>query len=171
MGANCTNHEREKNVVTTRLWISSVLMTIALLAVVPFSLRLAGTWRLRVFRVADNQYVENYWLPMGLASLTLICIGLFVVWSHFRRGQRSAWLILFLIASLFYFPVLIFPQFPINWTARIQNAFTEKDRLQEWTFHLLGFFLMLIALLLPLKDIFWRSKPSPASSEMPGLSK
>jgi len=157
--------------------ISSVLMTLGLLAAVPFSLRLVGSWRQRSIELIENYHIQNYMLPMGLASVTLICIGLIVTWTAYQDKLRSAWVILSLITGLFYFPVLIRqPQFPIDWRARLENVFNSavfsSTILREWTFHLLGFLLMVVGLLLSAKDVFWRpelgaTEPGDDASSLP----
>lgn len=155
---------------SARLLVSSALMTVGLLVAVPFSLRLVGTWKERFIEVLENYHIQNYLLPMGLASLTVICIGLIVTWTGFQKGLRSAWVILSLIAGLFYFPVLIRqPQFPIDWEARLGNVFSStvfsSAMTREWAFHFLGFLLMVVGLLLPVKDIFWRPHLGPRAPE------
>lgn len=166
------NSEERSGMKTARarLRISSVLITVGLLAAVPFSLRLVGTWKQRGIEVSENHFIQNYLLPMGLASVTVICTGFIVTWTGFQKGLRSAWVILSLIAGLFYFPVLIRqPQFPINWEARLENVFSSTALssviTREWTFHLLGFLLMVVGLLLPVREIFWRPQLGPHEQE------
>ncbi len=144
----------------TRVSISSLLMTFSMLAAVPTSLRLVATWQERIFWVTDRHGIENYWAPMGFASLALICIGLIVTWTSFLNRDRSAWLSLLVLAWVFYFPVLIVPLLRVNWDVFFENVLASST-LREYTLHLLGFLSMLVALLLPIKDFFSRRKVDP----------
>lgn len=148
--------------------LSCILMSLGLAVVAPFGLGLVATWREPWIEVSERHYIQNFQMPMGFAFLTLICVGIVVTWTGFRDGARSAWLILFLIAWLFYFPVLIYPQIRghqlFNLGARIA-LLGESAAVREKTLHLFGFVLMLVALVLPLRRLFtdrtggrpWRS--------------
>jgi len=147
-----------------RVLTSSVLMTASWVALLPFALRLAGTWREEFFEVSKGNFVQNYWMPMGFASLALICAGLVVIWTGFQNRLRSAWLILFLIAWLFYFPVFMFPQLKgllsaSNWLSLIAIS-RESDMAIEQILARFGFLLILFGLCLPIGDFFGRGSVS-----------
>jgi len=136
-----------------RLKLASLGMTVSFCAAVPFSVRLIGTWRQRFFALTDGSEVSNYMLPMGLASMALICCGVIVTWTGFRRGLKSAWFLLFLIAWIFYFPVLVLPYVPADWKA-VFEAVLSSSMAREVSLQLVGFLFMLGALALPLKEVF-----------------
>lgn len=135
-------------------------MTFSMLAVIPTCVRLVGTWQERIFWVADKHGIENYWAPLGFALLALISVGLIVIWTGFQNRLRSAWLILCVLAWLFYFPVLIVPLFKVNWEIVFGNILVSAVS-REYTIHLVGFLSMLVALLLPVKDFFSRRELDP----------
>jgi hypothetical protein len=151
-----------------RLLIACSLMTAAFLASVPFCLRLAESWNERTIWVADNYFVKSHIVPLSLASLTIICVGLIVTWTGFRRGSRAAWFVLLVITGLYYLPVLVFGfALSLNWTNVFENlAQNVRDStiVRESFYHLIGFVLMLVALLLPFNDFFFKRNLVPRES-------
>jgi hypothetical protein len=137
--------------------IASILMTISLLLVLPFSVRLLGTWRERSIEIAKGYGIQNFYVPMGLASLTFVCIGLVVTWTTFQEMRRSAWFVLLLVAFLFYLPVLILGYNVVNWWVILQTVGTSELS-KDVVRHHVGFVLMILALLLPMKGFFWKAK-------------
>jgi hypothetical protein len=133
-------------------------MTVSLLAAVPFSLRLAGTWNEKMIWLTDRQAIQNYLAPMGLTSLAVLCIGLITTWTGFRKGLRSSWLILFVIASLFYFPVLVRD---LDWSNVFENLRSSSygsTFARESFLHMVGFVCMLMALVLSAVSMIWKFK-------------
>lgn len=137
--------------------IASVLMTISLVLVIPFSVRLLGTWRDRSLVISRECQINNYFPDMGLASLTIICIGLVVTWTTFQEVRRSAWFVLLLVALLFHFPVLILGYNPVNLGVILQTVGTSEFS-RDFVRHSIGFVLMILALLLPVKGFFGKAK-------------
>ena len=137
--------------------IASVLMTSSLLLVMPYTLRLLATWGERSLEISRDCQITNYLPDMGLASLTLVCIGLVTTWTTFREMRRSAWFVLLLVALLFYGPILILSYNVVNWRVILEDvAISEFSR--EVVRHHVGFVLMMLGLLIPIREVFWPSK-------------
>jgi hypothetical protein len=45
----------------------------------------------------------------GLASLTIIIVGLIVIWTGLAAGNRVAWVIMTVIVWVWAFPIMMFP--------------------------------------------------------------
>lgn len=145
-----------------RLLISSILMTVSLLALVPTGVDLAATFSLRWFECGEKHYVRNYMAPMGFATLAFIGVGMIVTWTSFRNGLRSAWFILALVAWLFYYLVWVQP-IGLNWEAFTLDWVLAPGVARDIIIHRIGFGFMVLALLLNAWDSF--VKPRSASNE------
>ncbi|MGH9603899.1 MAG: hypothetical protein ACRD24_16085, partial [Terriglobales bacterium] len=90
-------------------FVSSVLFTIALLWPMPAMLENAWTWRRITFPVTEQVSIQNYYAPVGFASLAIIFIGLMVTWTGYIRRVRWTWFVMFTIVWVWAFPVLLLP--------------------------------------------------------------
>jgi hypothetical protein len=147
------------------VFISSILHTIALLYFVHLALWYygAGLDRAALERLDDGYRAEaqaDHYL--GVACLAIILIGLIVVWTGYVRRSRAAWLVVFVIAWFWAFPVFILPY--VVPLARGKAVFTFPELLYDaisgpgWTRFvarlILIFLLMVIALAMPLGRFF-----------------
>ena len=139
--------------------ISSILFTLALLWLAPHNLQYAATWR-QFFIPVGRVSVQNYWMRIGFASLTLIVIGLIITWKYYIRRERWAWLVMFVIVWVFAFPVYVLPIIQARTAAGTMDwsVFADAARgsvaASASTKSLIDFFLLLIALLLPVRAFF-----------------
>ena len=135
--------------------ISSMLFTLALLIPMPAMLGNAWTARQTLLHVAGRMGVQNYYAPIGFASLAIILIGLIVTWSGCIKGVRWAWFVLFLITWGWAFPVLVLAEF--HWRNMMPIAqwppLAQRGRGPQLGFagSVLTFLLMVVGLALPVK--------------------
>jgi hypothetical protein len=154
--------------------IASVLFTIALFCLVPWS------WRYvfpdQIARIAD--IVPNFELAaramsnFGVASLAIIFIGLIVTWVGYVKRVRWAWFVMFIIAWAWAFPVLVLPLLTHNigytfiellYGAMVQRGFA---RTSSQSISIIS--LMVIALLLPVRSLFFvRGTQEPIHTASP----
>lgn len=141
--------------------ISSILLSICLVSLVPASLRFASTWRSSYFDVGDFKE-QNLLVLLGFYSLGLEVVGLIVVWTGFRKRERRAWFLMLVILLFFSFPanvlklLLDMQTSPSEWSSLIQGI-----RKGYWpsiwvAFGIIDFITMVFALLLPIKAFFRR---------------
>ena len=103
-------------------------------------------------------------MPLGFFSLGFQLIGLIVLWTGYRKGERWAWFIMLIILLFFVFPpsalaLLVMkmqtPSFEWSeWFRSIREGFPQAVWMAEGV---LDFLVMFVALLLPVKAFFWRS--------------
>jgi hypothetical protein len=147
------------------VFISCVVLTVALIAMVPRNLRFASTWYQPVIQETDRLYIENYLMPIGFASLAFVIVGLIVTWTGYRNKLRWAWFVMFVIVWVFAFPVYMLPVLldfrraeSINLSAWFWNALREPGIPRDYAKGPLDFLLMVVGLFLPLKSFFWARK-------------
>jgi hypothetical protein len=108
----------------------------------PLMLELASTWGRASYEVADGVLVQNTYAPLGFASLTVILVGLIVLWKGYLEEIRWTWFIMLIIVSVWAFPVLVLPNLlhwknmvPISeWFPNaIQQPGIERDFLKSIT--------------------------------------
>ena len=150
------------------VFISSVLMTISLLALAPHNLSYASTWRRRFFQETDRLWIRNYWMPIGFASLALIIIGLIVIWTGYQKKVRWTWFVLLVIVWVFAFPVYMLPEVldmregeSINWSEWFRNVMNGVPIARAHAKAILNFLLMVVALFLPIKAFFGKQPVPP----------
>jgi hypothetical protein len=148
--------------------ISTLLISLCLVGNVPEGISLASTWRERYFDAhcfvdAPAFREQNFLMPLGFCCLGIEIIGLIVLWTGYRKKERSAWLVmliilLFLDFPLFVLPVLLhMPNSVMEWSSWFRGI-REGFGPSIWlALGVLNFLLMLVALLLPIKAFFWRS--------------
>ena len=157
------------------VFISSLLFTIALLGLVPWflSAALAGHDKVSLqmldlgFRAEARRAGD-----LGIASLSIISIGLIVTWTGYVNRVRWTWFIMFIIVWVWAFPLLVLPllQNPVSltWAEWLFSAIYQPGSPRAWAESVLIFALMVIALLLPLKSFIRGAKtPEPICSSSP----
>lgn len=147
--------------------IASVLFTIALLCLIPWSWRDALADR-------DARSLENldagWQIAMqatsnfGAASLVIILIGLIVTWKGYAA---RVWLVMFIVAWVWAFPLLVLPllthKISLTFPEVLYSAMYEAGVPRIWVKSVLIFLLMVIALLMPMKSfLFVREIPEPS---------
>lgn len=133
-----------------RVLLSSLLFTVTLLFRAPDFIR-------------DAAYPKDIFLQdVGFASLANILVGLVVVWTGFTRGYRWAWLVMFTIVCIWAFPVFLLPLFhgTIVITLRewLMDAWHRPGSGRIYVENVVLVSIMAVALLLPLKSFFSKSK-------------
>jgi energy-coupling factor transporter transmembrane protein EcfT len=137
------------------LAISSVLFTVALLIPLPAMLGNACTLPQTRLDIAGRMGSQNYYAPMGFASLAVIVIGLIVIWAGYIKGVRWTWFVMFVIVWGWAFPVLLLAEF--HWRNMMPIAhwppLALKGRGPQLGFagSVLTLLLMVLALVLPAK--------------------
>ncbi len=137
------------------VFISSVLFSVSLVALVPHSLQYASTWQHRSFQ-EGRSWTENYFMPIGFASLAVILIGLTVIWMGYIKRMRWTWFVMLVIVCVFAFPLYVLPVLQdmhaaesVNWSAWLSNAIKGPGIYRDYLKGPLLFLLMVVALLLP----------------------
>jgi hypothetical protein len=141
--------------------ISSLLLTPAFLWLLPSIIQCV--------RYTDTGTMETMTQAFGLASLTVIIVGLIVIWTGLAAGKRVAWVIVAVIVWVWAFPIMILP-------LRMKHIVTlSLSDLGDWVAsawhgdHLsrialantVLFSLMLVGLILPVRALFRSGKPKP----------
>ncbi len=161
---------------------SSVLLTIALLCSVPSSLAnaLATHDKVAIARLdAGFQAAAQSMSYLGFASLAITLVALIVVWTGYIRRSRSAWLVLFVVALLWAFPLFVLPFVreivaPRLLSELIYDAIWAPGLARSILESILIFALMATGLLLPIKQFFvarsTEERTHRASARLIGLS-
>jgi len=139
--------------------ISSVLFTIALLCLIPPCLAnaLAGRDKMALATLdAGFRAVAGLTGTLGVACLATILIGLIVTWTGYIRRVRWAWLVMFVLAWAWAFPLFALPFLTARWVLTfpevLYSAIHEAGVPRVAVESVLIFLLMVIALLLPIKS-------------------
>jgi len=131
----------------------------------------------------------NFLAPSGFAYLGIVAIGLIVLWTGYRRRERWAWFVILIALLFFYFPSYVLPVllqsrrfgwphlldflgiFRVGgwwscWIASLRPNYIGGLACVPFEILIrpLEFFVMSIALLLPVKAFFWRPIP-----QQPGM--
>ena len=120
-------------------------------------------------QVKDQVTIINDYAFVGFASLTIIAIGLIVTWTGYIKGVRWTWFVMFVIVWVWAFPVLVLPLFypwsRYSWISITQlfantfaSAIHESGIARTVVKVALEFLLMVLALVLPVKALFWAPK-------------
>lgn len=132
--------------------VASLLFTIALLFRVPDSLQNAAYTQGPLFQAA------------GLASLANILVGLVVVWTGFMRRYRWAWLVMFIIVWVWFFPLFVLPIFrgkiDVTFVGWLKEAWHWPGSARDYGENIVLISIMILGLLLPVKSFFWKFKHS-----------
>jgi len=131
---------------------ASLLFTIALLFRAPDFVRNAAYIKDPLFQAA------------GFASLANILVGLVVAWTGFIRRYRWAWLVMLIIVWVWAFPVLVLPIFhgkiAVTFVEWLSEAWQWPGSARVYGENIVLVSIMVLALLLPVKSFFWKSKES-----------
>jgi hypothetical protein len=170
------------------VFIASVLFTIALLSLVPWCWQdtLEGGGLLRVMSGRHAVYPEGLDTgeriaaqaigDRGIASLTLICIGLIVTWMGYAKRLRWTWFVLLVImwgwGTGTPVPLPIHKAADLQPVGEVAHRFVPRSHSPSGSAvavprtlleMMLVFVLMLIALILPIKTFLQGGKgPAPA---------
>ena len=164
-----------------RVFMSSVLLTLSLLALVPHNLRFASTWRVLSLEVTSRLWTGNYLMPIGFASLAIVLVGLIVIWAGYIKTELWSWFVMFVIVWVFAFPVHVLPLLlhwlrspeSINWSEWFSDAVSGPGIARDSAICPADFLLMVVALFLPVRSFFRRPSdtqepPLPAATGHPG---
>jgi hypothetical protein len=143
---------------------SSLLLTPAFLWLLPYminSARYTGT--------------DNMTRTAGLASLTVIIVGLIVIWTWLVRGSRVAGGIMAVIVWVWAFPVMILISpmsvkhiitHPLSdWSYLVLEAWHGVHFAQVFLGNTVFFLLMLVGLILPVKALLRSTRSEPSKTE------
>jgi len=172
--------------------ISALLLSLCLVTVIPGSLRNAATWK-ELYLDWPDVKIQNYLAPFGFVYLGIAMIGLIILWTGYRKRERWAWFIMLIILICFDFPSSVLPVLLLirdqnhQWSLLLDlfGAFRE----QGWwhclaikpAFYAVGIqcvdvgisiglvrsLVMSVALLLPVKTLFWKNPVPRANDESP----
>jgi hypothetical protein len=104
----------------------------------------------------------------GLASLTVIIVGLIVIWTWLVRGSRVAWVIMAVIVWVWAFPTMMIFRLHLGSIGSLSSSELADWVVDAWSQDGLArvslvnpimAFLMLIGLILPLRALFRTGKP------------
>lgn len=148
------------------VFVSSVLYTIGLLCLVR-----AALWTYygstNALLVADDQTMHY----LGVACLAIILIGLIVIWTGYVRRARSAWLVMFVVVWFWVLPLFAYRFLEAVIHGRLQLSFPEflydaisPGDFRPWVEAVLIFLLMVVALVLPIRKLFFGKGCSRTSS-------
>ena len=88
--------------------ISVLLLSLCLVSRIPGSLKFVSTWRELYFDMGDFKQ-QNLLMPLGFYSLSIETVGLIVLWTGYRKRERSAWFVMLIIALGFGLPDIAIP--------------------------------------------------------------
>jgi hypothetical protein len=170
--------------------ISALFLSLWLAMMIPGNLKSALTWKERYLAFGCVK-IANFVMPMGVANLGIVMIGLIVLWAGYRKNERWAWFVMLIILLCLFLPFSALPEFrPM--LAEIYRCRHSLDLLgafrEDWhclailsspsqmfvgaeclavafQIELLGFLVALVALLLPIKAFFWKSYNLNVSDE------
>jgi energy-coupling factor transporter transmembrane protein EcfT len=114
-----------------------------------------------MFQQTSQLAIQNYLAPVGFASLANIVVGLIVTWAGYIKGVRWTWFVMFVIAWVWAFPVLLLPYLQ-HWgnmvpiTEWLPIALRESGPQRDFAEAVLTLLLMVLALALPVKTFFLR---------------
>jgi hypothetical protein len=163
--------------------ISALLLSLCLVTLIPAALRNALTWN-QLYLEWPGVRIQNYLMPFGVAYLGIVMIGLIVLWMGYRKRERWAWFVMLIILVCFSFPSAVLPVLlqirAQNYRWSLLLDLLRASPAQGW-WHclaitpsycdyavgigrvaaqilvgLLCFLVMSVALLLPVKEFFWR---------------
>ncbi len=142
------------------VFVSSVLFTIALVCVIPSQVSHVLGMHPPVSRGLDERFSEHLFLfgHLGLFSLTIILIGLIVIWAGYVKRVRWTWFVMFIIVFGWAFTWFMLPLFKASWAGTPLEFFLAAVRepgvVRNAAKSILVFSLMVIALFLPARSFF-----------------
>jgi hypothetical protein len=153
--------------------VSSWILTICLLSLVPVDLQFAATWRTRLIFVTDRFARLNYESSIAFASLALVIIRLAVIWTSYQKRMRWSWFAMVVFICVYFVPVHLLDvfigikQMGWSWWPSAIRLVMEGEPLSRVALRfLVTLALMIIALVLPIKEFFGK-RPLLPSIERP----
>lgn len=138
-------------------FVGSVLLTVALVSLIPSSWNLSLAGRGESIRHDPDVWFREYahlYAELGHICLAMILIGLIVIWGAYVKRSKWAWPVMLVITWGWAFPIFLLPLRPGHW------ALPFREVLYDALYHsggsriaveaLLTFSLMVMGLLLPL---------------------
>jgi hypothetical protein len=138
------------------LFVSSVLLTIALVALVPAAWENALAGRYTADRIAGQEAHD-----LGIAGLAIISISLIVIWTGYIKGLRSAWFIMSIVVWAWAFPGM--GLWKLNYSNPLQglSEAVKGPGLARAAIEMAAIeALMMIGLFVPAKAFFFGKKSS-----------
>ena len=142
-------------------FVSCVLFTLALLCLVPSLNKWVLIGRDSVPREEPDAWLRAYRGAMSdfaTASLVIVLIALIVLWTGYIKHSRAAWLVMFVVVWAWAFPLLVLPlvthKIPFTLSELLYNAIYEPGVPRIWAKSVLTFFVMFVALFLPIRPFF-----------------
>lgn len=152
------------------VFVSSVLLTIALVSLVPMSRQAALAGHSRRVHEELNACCQGElyaWGHVGEASIALIFIGLIVTWTGYVKAVRSAWFIMFIIVWVWAFPLFALgfvSEFRwIPFRKLISEALEGPGPARAALYAVAHVAPMVIALILPIRSFFFRPETAGSS--------
>lgn len=155
-------------------FVSALLFSLALVALVPSSLEAASTWRAVNWVYGHRGLEPNFTAPIGFCRLGFETVGLIVLWTGYRRNVRWTWFVMLLMISLWFVPTSVLPTLQrihglpswclrrtqeqplFSWSEWLRAAVNGERLFRAEAEDLADFLLMVVALLLPMKAFFSR---------------
>jgi hypothetical protein len=141
---------------------SCLLLTPAFFWVLPYMIDCA--------RYTGTDITRYMTQTAGLASLTIIVVGLIVIWTGLVRGSRVAWVIMAVIVWVWAFPIMILISpmrvkhiitHPLSdWSYLVLEAWHGGHLAQVLLGNTVFFLLMLVGLILPVRALLRIRKPA-----------
>ena len=128
--------------------VSSLLLTPGLFWLLPSAINCA-------------QATDTMTRTAGLASLTIIIVGLIVIWTGLAVGNRASWVIMAVIVCVWAFFIMTWPvvRHGRRWTLSelrewVVFAWRGEHIAQTMLISTVMFLLMLVGLILPVRALF-----------------
>jgi hypothetical protein len=156
--------------------LSSVLFTVAFLWLLPIEVKNSLSFDEYARALPSSTLVMNVRLfrDLGVVSLAVILSGLIVTWAGYATHVRWTWFVMFIIVSLWAFPLLLLPLLgnSVALTAGewVREAFRRPGIARGALEQVVIFYIMLIALLLPVPSFFLKKKTPSEVSRLPRVS-
>ncbi|MGD1106565.1 MAG: biopolymer transporter ExbD [Terracidiphilus sp.] len=171
------------NVRCSTTSISALVLSLCLVTSIPVALSNASTWNELTIKLPFGS-MWNFLAPLGFAYLGIVAIGLIVLWTGYRKRERWAWFVILIALLFFYFPSYVLPVvlqsrrfgwphlldflgiFRVGgwwhcWIASLRPNYIGGLACVPFEILIrpLEFFVMSIALLLPVKAFFLKPVP------------
>lgn len=153
-----------------RVFVSSSILTICLLSLVPADLKFAATWQTRFWQVTDRVARLNYESSIAFASLALVIIGVIVIWTSYQKRMRWSWFVMLVFTCVYFVPVhlldalLAMRRVGWPWWHLTLQGVIEGDQFSKLaTRFLMTLVLMITALLLPVRAFFGKKRFLPTA--------
>jgi len=139
-------------------------MSLCLIWFIPATLKAISTWKVLYYDVAPGLKEQNLLMPLGFCALGFEVIGLTIIWTGYRRGERWTWFVMVGILLFFVFPDNVLRLLLQMRTPAFQWSYCSDGILRGYwpsiatAIGVLDFLVMFVALLLPIKTFFSRRR-------------